>query len=121
MRSFHLTRRLVKLKIPLLLRWLIFFPSCSQRVLVTDYLVGTVHQAKGLEFDTVLIADDFVKVPCLNGDYQRRTNFSIGKGTAVRGTHPDPKVGKQSVLPVLVLQSPCFSALSSATGCPSDY
>ncbi|XP_074429260.1 F-box DNA helicase 1 isoform X1 [Larus michahellis] len=45
---------------------------------MADYLIGTVHQAKGLEFDTVLIADDFVKVPCLSGDYQRRTNFSIG-------------------------------------------
>ncbi|XP_075283975.1 F-box DNA helicase 1 isoform X2 [Opisthocomus hoazin] len=45
---------------------------------VADYLIGTVHQAKGLEFDTVLVADDFVKVPRLGGDYQRRTNFSIG-------------------------------------------
>ncbi|KAM6419458.1 F-box DNA helicase 1 isoform 2-T2 [Pluvialis apricaria] len=45
---------------------------------MADYLIGTVHQAKGLEFDTVLIADDFVKVPCPGGDYQTRTNFSIG-------------------------------------------
>ncbi|KGL91662.1 F-box only protein 18, partial [Charadrius vociferus] len=45
---------------------------------MADYLIGTVHQAKGLEFDTVLIADDFVNVPCPSGDYQRRTNFSIG-------------------------------------------
>ncbi|XP_054043216.1 F-box DNA helicase 1 isoform X1 [Rissa tridactyla] len=45
---------------------------------MADYLIGTVHQAKGLEFDMVLVADDFVKVPCLSGDYQRRTNFSIG-------------------------------------------
>ncbi|XP_054668996.1 F-box DNA helicase 1 isoform X2 [Grus americana] len=45
---------------------------------MADYLIGTVHQAKGLEFDTVLIADDFVEVPCLSGNYQRRTNFSIG-------------------------------------------
>ncbi|XP_014800928.1 PREDICTED: F-box DNA helicase 1 isoform X2 [Calidris pugnax] len=45
---------------------------------MADYLIGTVHQAKGLEFDTVLVADDFVKVPCLSGDFQRRTNFSIG-------------------------------------------
>jgi len=54
----------------------------------------------------VLVADDFVKVPRLGGDYQRRTNFSIGKGMAVCGTRPDLKVGKQSVLPVLVLQAP---------------
>ncbi|KFQ70529.1 F-box only protein 18, partial [Phaethon lepturus] len=45
---------------------------------MADYLIGTVHQAKGLEFETVLIADDFVKVPCLSGDYERRTTFSIG-------------------------------------------
>ncbi|XP_069717045.1 F-box DNA helicase 1 [Phaenicophaeus curvirostris] len=44
---------------------------------VADYLVGTVHQAKGLEFDTVLIADDFANVPCLGGN-QRRINFSVG-------------------------------------------
>ncbi|XP_063998837.1 F-box DNA helicase 1 [Pogoniulus pusillus] len=44
---------------------------------MADYVIGTVHQAKGLEFDTVLIADDFVKVPGLSGDLQRRTNFSI--------------------------------------------
>ncbi|XP_054255739.1 F-box DNA helicase 1 [Indicator indicator] len=44
---------------------------------MADYVIGTVHQAKGLEFDTVLVADDFVKVPRLSGDYQRTTNFSI--------------------------------------------
>ncbi|XP_074725748.1 F-box DNA helicase 1 isoform X1 [Strix uralensis] len=42
-----------------------------------DYIIGTVHQAKGLEFDTVLIADDFVKVPSRSGNHQRVTNFSI--------------------------------------------
>ncbi|XP_074937876.1 F-box DNA helicase 1 isoform X2 [Phalacrocorax aristotelis] len=47
------------------------------RIAMADYLVGTVHQAKGMEFDTVLIADDFVKVPYL-GDIYNRTNFSIG-------------------------------------------
>uniref|UniRef100_A0A8C0EGN6 F-box DNA helicase 1 n=1 Tax=Bubo bubo TaxID=30461 RepID=A0A8C0EGN6_BUBBB len=44
---------------------------------VADYIIGTVHQAKGLEFDTVLIADDFVKVPSRSGNHQRVTNFSI--------------------------------------------
>ncbi|KFQ95070.1 F-box only protein 18, partial [Nipponia nippon] len=47
------------------------------RQAMADYLIGTVHQAKGLEFDTVLIADDFVKVPCLSGGYER-SNFGIG-------------------------------------------
>ncbi|XP_035759775.1 F-box DNA helicase 1 isoform X2 [Egretta garzetta] len=45
---------------------------------MADYLIGTVHQAKGLEFDTVLVADDFVEVPHLSGNYQRRANFGIG-------------------------------------------
>uniref|UniRef100_A0A8C3PQ51 F-box DNA helicase 1 n=1 Tax=Calidris pygmaea TaxID=425635 RepID=A0A8C3PQ51_9CHAR len=72
---------------------------------MADYLIGTVHQAKGLEFDTVLVADDFVKVPSLSGDFQRRTNFSIGEGAAVCGPQPALKVGKQIVLPVLVLQA----------------
>lgn len=28
-----------------------------------DFIVGTVHKAKGLEFDTVIINDDFASVP----------------------------------------------------------
>uniref|UniRef100_A0A8C2SW47 F-box DNA helicase 1 n=1 Tax=Coturnix japonica TaxID=93934 RepID=A0A8C2SW47_COTJA len=44
----------------------------------SDYLIGTVHQAKGLEFDTVLVADDFVDVPCVSGNNQRRPQFIIG-------------------------------------------
>ncbi|XP_063068175.1 F-box DNA helicase 1 isoform X2 [Engraulis encrasicolus] len=27
-----------------------------------DYILGTVHKAKGLEFDTVMVSDDFIKV-----------------------------------------------------------
>jgi len=73
--------------------------------LVTDYLIGTVHQAKGLEFDTVLIADDFVDVPCARDNNQRRPQFIIGKGIPVCGTHPDLKMGKQSVMLVLLLQA----------------
>ncbi|OXB70493.1 UNVERIFIED_CONTAM: hypothetical protein H355_005418, partial [Colinus virginianus] len=45
---------------------------------MADYLIGTVHQAKGLEFDTVLVADDFVDVPCASGNNQRRPQFMIG-------------------------------------------
>ncbi|XP_026723828.1 F-box DNA helicase 1 [Athene cunicularia] len=51
--------------------------SHVQQQAMADYIIGTVHQAKGLEFDTVMIADDFVKVPCRSGDHQRITNFSI--------------------------------------------
>ncbi|KAM9028804.1 F-box DNA helicase 1 isoform 1-T1 [Ara ararauna] len=42
-----------------------------------DYLIGTVHQAKGLEFDTVLLADDFVQVQAPGGNYQIRTDTII--------------------------------------------
>ncbi|XP_051631408.1 F-box DNA helicase 1 isoform X3 [Manacus candei] len=45
---------------------------------LADYLIGTVHQAKGLEFDTVLVADDFVKAPCGSDASQRRTNLANG-------------------------------------------
>uniref|UniRef100_A0A8C2SVN3 F-box DNA helicase 1 n=1 Tax=Coturnix japonica TaxID=93934 RepID=A0A8C2SVN3_COTJA len=48
------------------------------REAMADYLIGTVHQAKGLEFDTVLVADDFVDVPCVSGNNQRRPQFIIG-------------------------------------------
>ncbi|EMP39437.1 F-box only protein 18, partial [Chelonia mydas] len=40
-----------------------------------DYVIGTVHKAKGLEFDTVLVADDFVKVPCARHNLQRLPQF----------------------------------------------
>uniref|UniRef100_A0A673B2R5 F-box DNA helicase 1 n=1 Tax=Sphaeramia orbicularis TaxID=375764 RepID=A0A673B2R5_9TELE len=30
---------------------------------ITDFILGTVHKAKGMEFDTVMVTDDFVKVP----------------------------------------------------------
>lgn len=29
----------------------------------SDFIVGTVHKAKGLEFSTVLVCDDFIKIP----------------------------------------------------------
>uniref|UniRef100_A0A8B9SB74 F-box DNA helicase 1 n=1 Tax=Apteryx owenii TaxID=8824 RepID=A0A8B9SB74_APTOW len=51
--------------------------SHVSREALADYLIGTVHQAKGLEFDTVLLADDFVKVPCASGDQQRTSRFSV--------------------------------------------
>uniref|UniRef100_K7G5V1 F-box DNA helicase 1 n=1 Tax=Pelodiscus sinensis TaxID=13735 RepID=K7G5V1_PELSI len=41
-----------------------------------DYIIGTVHKAKGLEFDNVLVADDFVKVPCARHNLQRLPHYS---------------------------------------------
>ncbi|KAM8972139.1 F-box DNA helicase 1 [Pelodytes ibericus] len=37
--------------------------NCHSDILFADYILGTVHKAKGLEFDTVLITDDFLKLP----------------------------------------------------------
>ncbi|XP_074832215.1 F-box DNA helicase 1 isoform X2 [Carettochelys insculpta] len=42
-----------------------------------DYVIGTVHKAKGLEFDTVLVADDFVKIPSAWHNLQRLPHFRI--------------------------------------------
>ncbi|XP_030631099.1 F-box DNA helicase 1 [Chanos chanos] len=36
-----------------------------------DYILGTVHKSKGLEFDTVVVTDDFAKVPCARHNLQR--------------------------------------------------
>lgn len=48
---------------------------------VVDYIVGTVHKAKGLEFDTVHILDDFVKVPCARHNLGQLPHFRVGKET----------------------------------------
>ncbi|XP_030072453.1 F-box DNA helicase 1 isoform X2 [Microcaecilia unicolor] len=36
-----------------------------------DFILGTVHKAKGMEFETVHVSDDFVKVPCARHNIQR--------------------------------------------------
>uniref|UniRef100_A0AAR2J1Q7 F-box DNA helicase 1 n=1 Tax=Pygocentrus nattereri TaxID=42514 RepID=A0AAR2J1Q7_PYGNA len=52
--------------------------NCAQRSPDTaDYILGTVHKSKGLEFDTVVVTDDFVKVPCSRHNLQRM-NISPG-------------------------------------------
>uniref|UniRef100_A0A8C7TGI8 F-box DNA helicase 1 n=1 Tax=Oncorhynchus mykiss TaxID=8022 RepID=A0A8C7TGI8_ONCMY len=39
--------------------------GCTEREAQhADFILGTVHKSKGLEFDTVVITDDFAKVPC---------------------------------------------------------
>uniref|UniRef100_A0A803V108 F-box DNA helicase 1 n=1 Tax=Ficedula albicollis TaxID=59894 RepID=A0A803V108_FICAL len=49
-----------------------------------DFLMGTVHQAKGLEFDTVCVADDFVQIPSpVTGALLRRMNQRKGQVTIV--------------------------------------
>ncbi|XP_036419691.1 F-box DNA helicase 1 isoform X3 [Colossoma macropomum] len=52
--------------------------NCAQRSPDTaDYILGTVHKSKGLEFDTVVVTDDFMKVPCSRHNLQRM-NISPG-------------------------------------------
>ncbi|XP_075455517.1 F-box DNA helicase 1 isoform X2 [Ascaphus truei] len=42
-----------------------------------DYVLGTVHKAKGMEFDTVQVTDDFVKIPCARHNFER-LQFQFG-------------------------------------------
>ncbi|XP_019947758.2 F-box DNA helicase 1 isoform X1 [Paralichthys olivaceus] len=42
-----------------------------------DFIVGTVHKAKGLEFDTVMISDDFAKVPASAHNLRYNHNFKF--------------------------------------------
>uniref|UniRef100_A0A8C9ZJ80 F-box DNA helicase 1 n=1 Tax=Sander lucioperca TaxID=283035 RepID=A0A8C9ZJ80_SANLU len=42
-----------------------------------DFIIGTVHKAKGLEFDTVMVTDDFAKVPSSEHNLHHNPNFSF--------------------------------------------
>uniref|UniRef100_A0A8D0G9I0 F-box DNA helicase 1 n=1 Tax=Sphenodon punctatus TaxID=8508 RepID=A0A8D0G9I0_SPHPU len=42
-----------------------------------DYVLSTVHKAKGLEFDTVQIGDDFPKIPAARHNLPRLPDFSL--------------------------------------------
>ncbi|XP_027986712.2 F-box DNA helicase 1 isoform X6 [Eptesicus fuscus] len=42
-----------------------------------EYILGTVHKAKGLEFDTVHVLDDFVKVPCARHNLAQLPHFRV--------------------------------------------
>ncbi|XP_014738013.1 PREDICTED: F-box DNA helicase 1, partial [Sturnus vulgaris] len=46
---------------------------------LADFLIGTVHQAKGLEFDTVCVSDDFVQIPSATGAFLRRINLTLSR------------------------------------------
>ncbi|XP_066174984.1 F-box DNA helicase 1 [Sylvia atricapilla] len=46
---------------------------------LADFLIGTVHQAKGLEFDTVWVADDFVQIPSVSEAFLRRMNIELDR------------------------------------------
>ncbi|XP_047229585.1 F-box DNA helicase 1 isoform X3 [Girardinichthys multiradiatus] len=54
--------------------------ACSESDLHrADFIVGTVHKAKGLEFDTVIISDDFTTIPAASHNLCRFQDFSISK------------------------------------------
>ncbi|XP_028670046.1 F-box DNA helicase 1 isoform X1 [Erpetoichthys calabaricus] len=42
-----------------------------------DCILGTVHKAKGLEFDTVKVTNDFSRVPCARHNLARIPRFSV--------------------------------------------
>ncbi|KAM6214374.1 F-box DNA helicase 1 [Rhynchocyon petersi] len=42
-----------------------------------EYILGTVHKAKGLEFDTVHVLDDFVKVPGARHNLAQLPHFRV--------------------------------------------
>ncbi|KAF1372544.1 hypothetical protein PFLUV_G00266600 [Perca fluviatilis] len=42
-----------------------------------DFIIGTVHKAKGLEFETVMVTDDFAKVPSSEHNLHHNPNFSF--------------------------------------------
>ncbi|XP_044198576.1 F-box DNA helicase 1 isoform X1 [Thunnus albacares] len=44
-----------------------------------DFILGTVHKAKGLEFDTVMVTDDFAKVPSARHELHHYPAFSFSK------------------------------------------
>ncbi|XP_068611609.1 F-box DNA helicase 1 [Brachionichthys hirsutus] len=44
-----------------------------------DFIMGTVHKAKGLEFDTVMVTNDFTKFPCARHNQEFSPNFSFDK------------------------------------------
>ncbi|XP_023142098.2 F-box DNA helicase 1 [Amphiprion ocellaris] len=42
-----------------------------------DFMLGTVHKAKGLEFDTVIVTDDFSKVPAARHNLHHTPGFKF--------------------------------------------
>ncbi|MBV99904.1 F-box DNA helicase 1, partial [Eschrichtius robustus] len=50
-----------------------------------EYILGTVHKAKGLEFDTVHVLDDFVKVPCARHNLAQLPHFRVEARKSYKG------------------------------------
>ncbi|KAK7149839.1 hypothetical protein R3I94_009223 [Phoxinus phoxinus] len=52
------------------------YDRAQKSLLYADFILGTVHKSKGLEFDTVVVTDDFMKVPCARHNLQRVGGFN---------------------------------------------
>uniref|UniRef100_A0A8C9WAB5 F-box DNA helicase 1 n=1 Tax=Scleropages formosus TaxID=113540 RepID=A0A8C9WAB5_SCLFO len=53
--------------------------ACSEsNPRLADVILGTVHKSKGLEFDTVVVTDDFVKVPCARHNLEQLVRIESG-------------------------------------------
>lgn len=61
-----------------------------------------MHKAKGLEFDTVHVLDDFVKVPCARHNLAQLPHFRVGKETAC------PEVPLEELPGMFPLDCPAF-------------
>ncbi|XP_072311104.1 F-box DNA helicase 1 [Eucyclogobius newberryi] len=44
-----------------------------------DFIMGTVHKAKGMEFDTVMVTDDFVKIPASRHNLHFHQSFVMSE------------------------------------------
>ncbi|KAG1952844.1 F-box DNA helicase 1 [Pimephales promelas] len=52
------------------------YDRAQKSMLGADFILGTVHKSKGLEFDTVVVTDDFMNVPCARHNLQRVGGFN---------------------------------------------
>ncbi|XP_043092103.1 F-box DNA helicase 1 isoform X2 [Puntigrus tetrazona] len=60
------------------------YDRAQRRAECADFILGTVHKAKGLEFDTVAVTDDFTKVSCARHNLQ-----GVGSFNAAAANVPD--------------------------------
>ncbi|XP_016299536.1 F-box DNA helicase 1-like isoform X1 [Sinocyclocheilus anshuiensis] len=52
------------------------YDRAQKSTVCADFILGTVHKAKGLEFDAVVVTDDFMKVPCARHNLQSVGGFN---------------------------------------------
>uniref|UniRef100_A0A8C6WVA5 F-box DNA helicase 1 n=1 Tax=Neogobius melanostomus TaxID=47308 RepID=A0A8C6WVA5_9GOBI len=52
---------------------------CEEDYLKADFILGTVHKAKGMEFDTVMVTDDFARIPASRHNLRFHRSFIINE------------------------------------------